>query len=308
MKKIKNYTLLIITIFITLATVGCHKQEKAEIELPVIDRAGNEIVIPEVTDRIISMAPSHTEILKELGLEDKIIAADTQTQNYGMLSEDFIYFDMMTPDAEQIIALEPDIIFVSGMSIAGTDDPFASIVDAGICVAYIPSSESIEGVYEDIMFIAQALEVTDKGQDIIDSMKTKIEEYQEIAQTISEEDKKTVYFEIAAAPTIYSFGKGTFLNELIEVIGGKNVLADQEGWLSVSEENVLAMNPDVILTNVNYIDAPIEEILSRPGWDAIAAIENKEVYYIDSKVSALPNHNIVQAMEAIAKAVYPGVY
>lgn len=311
MKKTRSMKLLITMILlISFVLTGCNQkqEDKPAVGFPTTDRAGNEIIVPEKIDGIISMAPSNTEIIKELGLEDKIIAADTQTAGYGMLSEDLTYFDMMAPDAEQIIALNPDIVFVSGMSIEGTNDPFKQIVDAGICVAYIPSSNSIEGVYQDIMFIANVLEVEDKGQAIVDSMSTKIEEYKEIASTIAEEDKKTIYFEIAAAPAMYSFGNGTFLNEIIEIVGGKNILADQESWLSVSEENVMASNPDVIITNVNYIDAPVEEILSRPGWNAISAVENKEVYYINNQASTLPSHNIVLAIEEIAKVLYPELY
>lgn len=303
----KLLTALILLMSVSLFT-GCNQQAKQTGDLSITDRAGNEIQVPETIDRIISMAPSHTEVLIELGLEDKIIAADTQTEGYGMLSGKLTYFDMMAPDSEQIIALNPDIVLVSGMSIEGTNDPYAQVAEQGICVAYIPSSNSIEDVYKDIMFIADVLHVTKEGQAIVDSMKAKIEEFKTVADTISEEDKKTVYFEIAAAPAMYSFGNGTFLNECIEIIGANNVLEDQESWLSVSEETIMASNPDVILTNVNYIEAPVDEILSRPGWNTITAVERNAVYSIDNKTSALPNHNIVLAMEEIAKAVYPDLY
>lgn len=274
--------------------------------LPTRDRSGNEITVPETIDSIISMAPSSTEILIDLGLEEKIVAADTQTQFYGLLSEDISYFDMMTPDSEQIIALEPDIVFVSEMSAVDGADPYKAISNAGICVAYIPSSVSIEGIYEDILFIADCLQVSHKGQELVDGMKNTIEDIKAISENI--EDKKSVYFEIAAAPDMYSFGNGTFLNEMTEIIGADNVLADQEGWLSVSEESVIVLNPDIVLTNVNYIEAPVDEIKSRDGWDVVSAVTNEDVYYIDNKLSSLPDQNIITALKQMAEAVYPDLY
>lgn len=313
---------IIITILIAVLLTACgQKQEskvdesqgttntsnsKKEVVLPTTDRAGNEITIPEEIDKIISLAPSNTQILVELGLEDKIVAADTQSQTFSVLSEEIPYFDMMAPDAEQIIALEPDIILVSAMSMIEGDDPYKSIADMGICIAYIPSSTSIEGIYEDIMFIADALQVSDEGKKIVDNMKTKIAEVQAIGETI--EEKKSVYFEIAAAPNLYSFGNGVFLNQMIELIGGKNILSDLESWVSISEEAVIAANPDVIITNINYIDNPVDEILSRPGWEKVTAVKNQEVYYVDNMSSSIPDHNIMKALEEMAEAVYPDHY
>ena len=93
----------------------------------------------------------------ELGYKDQIIAADTQSQTLGVLSEDLPYIDLMSPDIEQIIALKPDIIFVTSMSMVEGNDPFKPVTDLGITIAYIPSSESIEQIYDDIMFISKAV-------------------------------------------------------------------------------------------------------------------------------------------------------
>ena len=186
------------------------------------------------------------------------------------------------------------------------NDPFKPVTDLGIPVAYIPSSESIEEIYNDTMFISKVLKEEAKGQEIVDNMKEKIADIKAIGDTIT--DKKSVYFEIGAAPYMYSFGKGVFLNEMIELIGATNALGDQESWVSVSDEAVLAANPDVIITNVNYIEAPVDEIKTRSGWGSIKAIQNDEVYYVDNMKSSLPNHNIIIALEEMAKAVYPDKY
>ena len=125
-------------------------------------------------------------------------------------------------------------------------------------------------------------------------MQAEIDAIAAIGETVT--DRKTVYFEISAAPYCYSFGEGVFLNEMIDLIGAENVLAGQEGWLSVEEESVVSANPDVILTNVNYIEDPVGEILARPGWEGVTAVQNGGVCTIDNKTSSLPNENIVQAV------------
>lgn len=282
------------------------QSEEQNSTLPTTDRAGNEISIPKEINKIISISPSNTEILIELGFGDKIIAADTYSANIEGLPEGIPLFDMMEPDAEKMVALEPDIIYTTGMSMAKGNDPYKPIKDIGICVAYIPSSDSIEGIYEDIIFFAKSLGAERKGVDLVNSMINKIDEIKEKGKSI--ENKKTVYFEIAAAPTLYSFGKGVFINEMIEIIGAENVLAEHDMWISVSEEVVIASNPDVIITNVDYIENPVEEIKSRPGWESMTAVKNNDVYFVDNYATSHANHFIITGLEQMAKAVYPDIY
>jgi len=283
-----------------------------EASLPSIDltmdRAGTQITLPAKVERIISMAPSTTEILIDLGLADKIIAADTNTQKDGLLKQDIPYFDMMKPDAEKLIALKPDVVFISGMSNAKGNTPFSPLIDAGICVINIPSSSSIEAVYLDIAYIAAAVKQEEKGAKIIANMKKEIEAVRKKGAAIAQDKKKTVYFEIGAAPHMYSLGTGTFINEMIEIIGAQNILADQKSWIAVSDEMVLAKDPDVILTNVSYIPNPIDEIMARAGWASLKAVKGKKVFGIDTNSSSRPNHNIIKALKEMAKAVYPEIY
>ncbi len=312
MKRKSILILALICIVVLLA--ACTNKDEADApqsgqvsKLPETDRAGIEITIPKEINKIISMSPGNTEILMELGFGDKIIATDDYSAYMVEgLPEGIPLFNMMTPDAEQMVALEPDIIFATGMSMVNGDDPYKPIKDMGICVAYIPSSDSIESIYEDIMFFAHSLDAESKGIETVNNMIAKIEEIKEIGKTI--ENKKTVYFEIAAAPTLYSFGTGVFLNEMIEIIGAENVLAEHDKWISVSEEIVIASDPDVIITNVDYIENPVDEIKSRSGWENMTAVKNNDVYFVDNYATSHSNHNIIIGLQQMAKAIYPDLY
>ncbi|HQA47569.1 MAG TPA: ABC transporter substrate-binding protein [Bacillota bacterium] len=283
--------------------INTEANSPGETGLPTTDPAGNPITVPDSIERIVSLAPSTTEILIEMGYGDRLVAVDTQSKNIEALPANLVYLDLMSPDIEKLIEMKPDIIYASTMSAIGGVDMLSPLTEFGISVVYIPSSESIERIYQDIEFIAATLKDEEVGDRIIREMKSKIEEIRSIGGKVK--DKKSVYFEIGAAPYIYSFGTGVFLNEMIEIIGAENALADQAGWISVSEEVILSKNPDVILTNVNYIEDPVQEIKSRSGWDAIKAVKEDRVYYIDNMASSLPNHNIVKALEEMIAAVYP---
>ncbi len=272
------------------------------------DRSGNDIVIPENVDKIISMAPSTTRFLIDLGLADKIIAIDTNSYAYtASLSDAVQQFDMMAPDNEALVALEPDIIFTSGMSNVGGEDVYKPARDAGICVADIPSSTSFEDIIADLEFIGSAVNEEEKAGELIADFRAQIESVKTTAADITE--KKKILFEIslpsADYPSIYTFGKGTYLDEMITSIGAENVTGDQEGWISISEEEAIAMNPDVIVTNVNYVDDAVGAIKSAEGWENVNAIKNGAVYYIDADASNQPNNHVADAMIEMAKQVYP---
>lgn len=282
---------------------------KPAAEKPAEDRSGAAITVPAEVNTIVSMAPSTTQVLVDLGLADKIVAIDTNSEAYAEgIPADALRFDMMQPDVEKLVALKPDIIFTSNISAAGGEDPFQPAINAGICVANIPTSNTVEDVKKDVLFIAQCVDKPEEGQVLVDGMDDAIAKIEEIGKAIPEDERKTVLFEIASAPDIYSFGSGVFLNELIEILGAKNVLADQRGWLAVTEESAVAANPDVILTNVNYIDDPVGEIKDRSGWENVTAVKNGDVYLIDNGASSLPNHHIADALEEMAKAIYPDLY
>lgn len=312
----KKFTLTMMTLGLvaTLGLAGCGKQEKkattssekTEVTLPTKDRSGKEITLPKEATKIISLVPSTTEVIEDLGKTDQLIAVDTQSSTMMTDLKKLPQMDMMAVDAEKLIALKPQIVYVNDINLASSESVWKQVEDAGITVVNIPTSTSIKAIKEDIQFIADSLSEHEKGQKLIKTMDQEIDEVAKIGKTIKK--PKTVLFEVAALPDIYSFGNGTFLNEMIETIGAKNVLANEKGWLPVTEEAAIAAKPEVILTNVNYMKDPAKEILARKNWENVPAVQNKEVFEIDNMSSSLPNNHITKALKQMAKAVYPEEY
>ena len=306
MQNTKKVLSLIATFVMAMMIfVGCSSKPTT-----MKDREGNEFNVPKEVNTIISTAPSNTEVLVALGLADKLVAVDKYSADVEGVSEDIPKIDFRNPDAEAIISLNPDIVIASGHNKAGDEDPFALIKEAGIPVAYIPSSYSIDGIYGDIEFIANLTGTEKEGEELINSMKEDVESIKAIGDTIT--DKKSVYFEIGAGSGLYTFGNETFLNEMIETIGATNIFGDESSWITVTPEAVIDANPDVILANSPGTNeaglTAVEDIVSREGWDTVTAVKNGDVYQIDKNSSSRASQNIIKALKEMAKAVYPNEY
>jgi iron complex transport system substrate-binding protein len=292
---------------LVLALIGCGRDGEAAAGKTLRDRDGGSIAVPAKTERIISMAPSNTEIIAALGLADRLIAVDAYSAGVEGIPGGLPLIDFSYPDAEALISLAPDIILASGHNQTVTgDDPLRLIGEAGIPVVYITVSGSIGEIYEDIAFIAEIFGVPERGAALVDAMRSQIEGIAKIGASI--ENKKSVYFELSPAPYLYSLGRDTFINEMIEVVGAKNIFAGVSGWLAPAAEVIIEKNPDVILTSVNFIDNPLEELRTRKGFEHIRAVVNGEIYQIDANAAARPSQRIVIALNQMAKAVYPDKY
>ena len=308
----KNFKIFLSAfLFIIISIISCNNDNKNNSVWQIKDRAGNEIIVPENINKIICLSPSITEILIDIGEAEKIISVDSYSKEIleknNIDSSEMQIFDMMNPDAEKIISLNPDIIFVNTFSVFSGKSSIDAIKSLGLSVAVIPNSDTLIGIEDDIYFLGKVLKLEDKAEEIVLEMKENIEKIKSIGDKIKiEENQKTVYFEIGAMPNLYSFGTNVYLDDMINIIGAKNIFEDRNSWIAVSEESVLSANPDIIFTSVDYIENPANEILNRKAWQNIKAIQNKEVYFIPS--SSLPNHNIIKALFLMAKSIYPNEY
>jgi len=295
MKTVIKIVLLIIPL-----VLSC----KAANDREIIDRAGRTVKIGSSINRVISTAPSNTEIIADLGMAGKLVAVDRYSANVTGALSGLPLLDFFYPDAEVIISLEPDIIIASGHNPTGTgEDPFRVLEEAGIPVVYIPMSKSIEDIYRDIAFIADILKVQKNGEKVIETMKAQIAEI--TGRTANADIKRTVYFEISAAPDMMAFGKDSFINDMISAINARNIF-ENDNWLVMpGAESIIERNPDVILTSVNYIDDPIGEIKSRAGFNHINAVKENRIYQIDNDSSSRPSTRVILALKQMSKAVYP---
>lgn len=272
----------------------------------VKDLEGGTIEIKNELNAIISGAPSVTEILTGLGIGDRIIAADMYSADVEGIDPAVCTLDFYNLDIEYIASLEPDAVIIDGISMTGADDPYSSLKEAGVTVLYVPSAASIDSLKDSIRFISECVDKSDKGTELIADIDSCISEISEKAAGITE--KKSVYFEISAAPYLYSCGNNTFINDILNIVGAENIYANEEGWISNSEETVIAADPDVIITSVKYDGYDFNEISARAGWENISAVKNGQVYQVEPNPVSRPSQNVVKGIREVAAAVYPEIF
>jgi iron complex transport system substrate-binding protein len=273
----------------------------------LVDRGGNTVSISGQINKVISTAPSSTEIIVDLGLADKLAAVDKYSLDIEGVSQELPLIDFFFPDAEAIIGINPDVIISNGHNNLGAgDDPFKLIREAGIPVVYVPLSPSVEGICQDIEFIADMLNVGDRGAALSESLRGQVDAIAAVGKAI--ENKKTVYFEISPAPNLVTIGRNTYLDQFISIVGAENIFADQIGVIFPGVESILVRNPDVIIAMVSEQYHPVEEIKSRDGFEHITAVQNNAIYLVDANSASRPSARILGALKQMAKAVYPDKY
>ncbi|MEI0610194.1 ABC transporter substrate-binding protein [Brachyspira pilosicoli] len=290
------YKFFFFIIFI-LSICSCSKNE-------ISDSDKNNIIQNKKIEKIISLSPGVTDILIDLNEAHNIIAADTFSKD--ILEKNNInvsnVFDMLNPDAEKIISLDSDIIFINNLTAFYTKNSLLSLSNPTIIT--ITNSETLKGIEDDIYFLGKVLNADDRAKEVVSNMRTKIKEIKDIGDTIT--NKKTVYFEISALPNLYSFGSNVYLDDIINIIGAKNIFSNRNEWISVSEEDVVYLNPDIIFTSVDYVNNPVAEITNRAAWRDINAVKTSKVFFVEG--TSLPTHNIVSSIILMAKYIYPEEY
>ena len=283
MRLVKNFLAFVIFIFSFSIFVSCGRNIDTGIS------ENKEI-------RIVSLAPSNTEILVGLYMGDNIIGIDQYSEGIKGVSENIQVFEIGVPNIEAVLKLNPTHLLLSGY----TSDlsKYVELENSGVKVINIDTPTSIQGIYDSIELIGKSFNSVSKSKEMIESIKSSIEDI--IGNNNSE--KVSVYFEISQAPYLYSFGRSTYLNEIIELSGGENIFGNLEGWISPSEESIIKANPQIIFTNVN-VEGNIDEIKNRHGWENIDAVKNNRIYYIDKDMSSRASQFFLGALKDITRYI-----
>ncbi|MBZ5201639.1 ABC transporter substrate-binding protein [Planomicrobium chinense] len=276
-------------------------EEKASEAYTVKDDRGQELTFEQAPETIVSLIPSNTEIVYALGEGDKLFGA-TEYDNYPEEAKKVERVsDSVAFNAERILEMKPDVVLA--YSTGEVAPELAQLEDADIPVFVIQSATSFDEVYGDIEQIASVLAAEEKGEKLIKDIQTQIQDVQDKLATV--EEKKDVYMEISPSPEIYTTGKSTFQQEILNHAQVENVFEDLEGWPNISEEEVITRDPEVILTTVSYVEDAIGDIKARESWSTVEAIEDGDVYFVDSDITSRPGPRIGEAVQLVAETVYP---
>ncbi|BBA52045.1 ABC transporter substrate-binding protein [Fusobacterium varium] len=256
-------------------------------------------------NRIASGSPAVTEILYELGLKDKIIAMDKNSDIKELDDMKIPKVSFYQMNTESIFSLKADLIILSTFNKADREDFIEFMKAKGTDVIYVSDVKSIKNVYDCIREIGEKTERKSEAENIISKMEKEINEVKEISKNI--EKKKKVYFEISPFPSMYTFGKDVFMNEMLEIAGVENIFNDKSGWFIPSLEVIAKRNPDIIFTSTYQVEDPIKEIIDRGNWNIIKAVREKRIYQI-SKEAVRPSIRVTEVIKKISEISYPEYY
>lgn len=287
-----------------LLCAGCLSQtETRDIKAGniITDNLGRTVSITDSPQRIVSLAPSVTEILFALGLENRIVGVDTNS-NYPEAVKTIEKVGDWIPDEEKIIALDPDLILVSDMT---SLEVITSLEERGLVVVCL-APKSVDGVLQSILLVGFITGTQDTAQEVTDRLNQRIEAVTTVTSS-SDLYRPSVYLEYYP---YWTFGPGSFGNDLLVMAGGRNIAEDTAAaYVNISSEYIVGRNPEIIIFTVGYTtDTTVEDIMRRPGFDTTDAVRNNKIYTICDDILSRPGPRIVDALEELARIIHPELF
>lgn len=308
----KRFTWILVFFLMAAVVAGCggsagNVEEKGKQEghfqVTVVDHLGRQVRLDEKPERIISLAPSNTEMLFALGLGDQVVGV-TEYCNYPPEAlEKPKAGSFAEPNIEQVVALQPDLV----VAVRLQEEEFARLDELGIPVLVLNPS-SVEEVYGSIELLGRATGTEERAGLLVAELKERINAVEQKVSQVPPEKKIRVYYEVYADP-LMTVGSSTVIHELIEAAGGVNIFSDIETtpYPKISAEAVIDRDPEVIVFPDYHGTEEVlaSEIVNRPGWGAISAIKEKRVFGIDPDKISRPGPRIAEAVEELARLFYP---
>ncbi|MGE5561641.1 MAG: ABC transporter substrate-binding protein [Chloroflexota bacterium] len=291
---------LALVVAITLLP-GCIFGGKAPVS--ATDDAGRAITLKAVPQRIISGAPSNTEVLFALGLGDKLVGVDVSSDYPEAAKSIAKIGDCVSPQTtnfEQVVALKPDIFF----AIKGQEKIVEELDRLGI-PAYIVDSPTLADIISDIIAIGKLTGSEKKAAAVAADMQARVDAVAAKVKDLPAEQRPLVFYEVWSEP-LMTAGPGTFVDSLINLAGGTNVAANAKvgSWPEYSLETLIKKDPAVIITT--FGDAA--SFAARPGWAGIKAVKEQRVLLVDPNLVVRPGPRVVIGLESFAKAIHPELF
>jgi iron complex transport system substrate-binding protein len=267
------------------------------------DEMGRQVKIPYPAKRIVSLAPSITEILFALGLDEEV-AAITNFCDYpvAVLNKPRIG-GFVNPDIEKIVSLKPDLII--GIRDGNRMDTVHRLNDSGFPV-YLIDPKGFDGVMQTIKNIGDVVGREKESRKMIKEMVKKAENIMTLTQSLS---RPKVFFQLGDAPMI-TVGKGTLADDLIRLAGGKSISENESvSYPFYSIETVLLKAPEIIImTSMDSKKNSPQLVKKWESWKSIPAVRMNMIYVIDSNLVDRPTPRIVEGLEALVRIIHPEIF
>jgi len=264
------------------------------------DQSERRVSVPDNPQRLVALAPSITEIIFALGQEARLQGV-TQFSDYPAAARSlpkigsYIHLDL-----ERIMALRPDLCI--GIKDGNPKYAVDRLTELGIPV-YVVDPRNLAGLMQSIREIGELLGASDQAQRLVADMQRRLDQIK--ALVTKHPDRPKVFLQIGISP-IVSAGSNTFLDELISRAGGQNLAAGAEAYPRFSKEQVLALQPEIIIITSMTRGGAFEQIKAEwSQWPHLPAAQNQRIFVVDSDIFDRPSPRMIKALEVLFGLIHP---
>ena len=219
-------------------------------------------VVGEAPQRIVSLSPTHTEILFAVGAGDQVVAIDSMSNYPAESAAVLTDISAYEPNVEAISALEPDLVII-GDDFSGLAEQLSAI---GVASWVSPAPLNLDEAYQQIIDLGKVVGHADEAQSLTQKMQ---DEISGIVSGVEVPATPASYYH-ELDDTYYTVTGNTFIGSIYELFGMRNIADETEGdtdYPQLSAEFIVSQDPNVIfLADVNCCGATAETVAARPGW------------------------------------------
>lgn len=270
--------------------------------LTIKDDAGRSVTLKSRPLRIVSLAPSNTEILFALGLGDRVVGVDRFSNYPPAATSKPKISNYSATDLEQVVATNPDLIVAAGITRA---DVIAAFESRGLAVVVL-NPPDVDGVLANLTLVGQIADVNAEAARVRGALETRLAAL--TAKLRAATGKPRVFFELDPGQ-FFTVGPKSFIDDLIARAGGANIAADAgTPYPKLSAEQIIVKDPEVIILGDEAAGATVESVKTRPGWAGISAVKSGRIVTIDADITNRPGPRIIDALEQLAMIIHPELF
>lgn len=306
------FVLLLILVSLSVFIYGCSSQT---VEAPtptsqaieLVDGLGRTVHLPAPAVRIVSLAPSNTEILFAIGAGEQVVGRDdfsdypAEVQSLPGVGGGFGDYNL-----EAIVDLQPDLILAAEIN---TPEQVQALADLGITVYLLSNPTTLEEMYENLELIGRLTGKSEQANRLIETLKGRVEAVDALIGQV--DSKPTVFYELDGTDPAkpWTAGAGTFIDALIARAGGVNITTDLSGqYMQFSIEELLVRDPEIILLGDAAYGVTPESVAQRAGWKDLQAVKNNRIYPFDDNLVSRPGPRLVDGLEELARLIHPELF
>lgn len=262
-----------------------------------VDTASGEVTVEEQPERIVSLSPSATEILFEIGAGDQVVAVDSfSTYPEGVPTTDLSGFE---PNVEAVVGYEPDLVVVSN----DANDLVASLEAIDVPVIVSPAPTTVEEGWDGMAALGLATGHVDETATTIADLREQVDQaFASAPETDGEELR--VYHELD--DTYYSASSASFIGDVYAQMGAVNIAdeadTDGTGFPQLTEESIIEADPQLIVIT-DQVSYTAEDVANRPGWSEIDAVRNGNIVVVDADIASRWGPRLPQLVSTVADAL-----